>query len=126
MRTTAQRIAKYNARMMSSLVDPTLTAVQSIQQANFSAYADDFVPKQEALRVILSDEGVSVIDFVSYEAFHGELYGASKKYTGPALQAEFCILVAKWADAANLGATAQTILERIGADIYSLDACGTL
>jgi|GEM_PF-3154284 len=126
MRTTAQRIAKYNARMMSSLVDPTLTAVQSIQQANFAAYADDFVPKQEALRVILSDEGVSVIDFVSYEAFHAEIYGASKKYTGPALQAEFCILVAKWADAAHLGAPAQTILERIGADIYSLDACGTL
>ena len=126
MRTTAQRIAKYNARMMSSLVDPTLTAVQSIQQANFAAYADDFVPKQEALRVILSDEEVSVIDFASYEAFNGEVYSASKKYTGPALQAEFCILVEKWADAAHLGATAQTILERIGADIYSLDACGTL
>ena len=126
MRTTAQRTAKYNARMISSLVDPTLTAVQSIQQANFAAYADDFVPKQEALRVILSDEEVSVIDFASYEAFNGEVYSASKKYTGPALQAEFCILVAKWADAAHLGGSAQTILERIGADIYSLDACGTL
>jgi len=126
VKTTAQRIAKYNARMVSSLVDPVLTAVQTLQQTNFAAYATDFVPKQQALRVILSDEGISVIDMAGYEAFHGEVYSASKKYTGPALQSEFCILVAKWADTSHLGAAAQTILERIGADIYSLDACGTL
>jgi hypothetical protein len=126
MRTSAQRIAKYNARMLSSLIDPTLTAVQTLQQANFGAYANDFVTKQEALRAIMSDEGVSVFTMAAYEAFHGELYSASRKYTGPALQAEFCILVAKWADTSHLGAAAQTILERIGADIYSLDACGTL
>lgn len=126
MRTTAQRNAKYNARMLSSLIDPTLSAVQALQQANFAAYTNVFVPKQLALRVILSDEGVSVIEFVAYEAFHGELYSASTKYTGPALQAEFCILVAKWADTSHLGPAAQTILERIGADMYTLAACGTL
>jgi len=126
MRTTAQRIAKYNARMLSSLVDPVLSAAQAQQQANFASYAIDFVPKQQGLRAIMSDEGISVYQMAGYEAFHGEVYTASKKYSGAALQAEFCILVAKWADTAHLGAAAQAILERIGADLYSLDACGTL
>jgi hypothetical protein len=126
MRTTAQRIARYNARMLSSLVDPVLSAVSSAQQANFAAYVTDFVPKQEALRAILNDEAIPVIKVAAYEAFHGELYGLSRRFAGPALQAAFCILVAKWADAAHLGPTAQTVLERIGADIYSMSACGTL
>ena len=126
MRTTAQRIAKYNARMVSSLVDPVLSAVQALQQANHEAYATNFVPKQMALRVILSDEGISVIEMLAYEAFHNELYSGSLKYSGPALQAEFCVLVAKYADTSHLGATAQPVLERIGADIYNLVACGTL
>lgn len=126
MKTTAQRIAHYNARMLSSLVDPTLSAVSTLAQANFAAYVNDFVPNQVALRAILNDEGVPVIDVGAYEAFHGELYHLSQSYSGPALQAAFCILVAKWADTAHLGAAAQAILERIGADIYTLDACGTL
>jgi len=126
MRTTAQRIAHYNARMLSSLIDPVLSAVSTLAQTNYAAYVNLFVPKQEALRVILNDEGVAVIDFVAYEAFHGELYALSTRFAGPALQAAFCILVAKWADTAHLDAAAQTILERIGADIYTLEACGTL
>ncbi|HUW84780.1 MAG TPA: hypothetical protein VMZ31_18510 [Phycisphaerae bacterium] len=126
MRTTAQRIAKYNARMLSSLVDPVLSAVEALATANFTSYVNEFVPNQVALRVILNDEGVNVIDVVAYEAFHGEVYALSKKFSGPAAQAEFCILVAKWADASHLGAAAQAILERIGLDIYTYTGCGTL
>jgi len=125
MKTTAQRKAHYEARMLSSLIDPVLSARNATQVTSFNAYVDDFVPKQEQLRAILNDEGVSVIDVAGYEAFHGELYHASIAFAGPALQAEFCILVAKWTDAAHLGAAAETILERIGEDIYSLTACGT-
>jgi len=126
MRTTAQRIAAYNARMLSSLIDPVLSAVNAAAIENFSAYVIDFVPNQVALRVILNDEGVDLIDVAAYEAFHGELYGLSKRFAGPALQAAYCILVAKWADTAHLGAAAQAILERIGLDIYTLTGCGTL
>jgi len=125
MKTTAQRIAKYNARMLSSLIDPVLSAVQTLAQANFATYATEFVPKQEGLRAILSDEGISVIEMLAYEAFHNELYGAFKRYSGPALQDEFCIVVTKWSDTAHLGATASAVLERIGTDLYSLDACGS-
>jgi hypothetical protein len=123
MRTSAQRIAAFNSRGQSSLIDPTLTAKSATQQANFETYVNAFVPKQEGLRAILNDEGVSVIQVGAYEAFHGELWHAAQSFAGPALQAEFCILVAKWSDASHLGPTAETILERIGADLYSLDAC---
>lgn len=123
MRTTAQRYAKYTARMVSSLIDPVLSAVQTAQANNFLAYLTTFVPNQFALRVILNDEDIPQIQFAAYEAFHGELYHLSRSFTGPALQSAFCILVAKWSDVAHLGATAETILERIGADIYTLAAC---
>lgn len=126
MRTTAQRIAAFEARMLTSIIDPVLSAVAALATTNYAAYVNDFVPKQVALRVILNDEGVPVIDFGPYEAFHGELYSLNSKFAGPTLQAAFCILVAKWADTAHLGAAAQPILERIGADIYTLEACGTL
>jgi hypothetical protein len=125
MRTSAQRIARYQARMLSSLIDPTLSAVNATQQANFAAYVNDFVPRQVALRAILNDEGVSVIQVAGYEAFHGELYGLSLRFAGPTLQTAFCNLVTKWSDTAHLGAGAETVLLRIGADIYALDACGT-
>ena len=126
MRTTAQRIDAYNARMLSSLIDPTLSAVSTLAQANYAAYVNVFVPNQVALRAILNDEGVQVIDYAAYEAFRGELFHLSVSFAGPALQAAFCILVAKWADSAHLDAAAQSILERIGLDIYTLAACGTL
>lgn len=126
MRTTAQRIAAFEARMLSSLVDPVLSAVAALATANYAAYVNVFVPNQVALRAILNDEGVQVIDVGPYEAFHGELFHLDQKFSGPTLQAAFCILVAKWADVAHLGAAAQPILERIGADIYTLEACGTL
>jgi len=126
MRTTAQRSAKYKARMLTSLIDPVLSAVNSLAVTNFDAYINVFVPNQEALRVILNDEGVNIIDVLAYEAFHGEVYALSTKFSGPAAQAEFCILVAKWSDASHLGAAAQAILERIGLDIYTYTGCGTL
>jgi len=126
MRTVLQRTNAYNARLQSSLIDPTLSAKAALQQANFETYANLFVPKQVGLRAILNEEGVFVIQVAAYEAFHGELWSASQKFSGPTLQIEFCILVAKWADTSHLGAGSQAILERIGADLYSLDACGTL
>lgn len=123
MKTTLQRSAHYAARMVSSLIDPVLSAVNAAAVANYDAYLNTFVPKQVALRAILNDEDIPIIQFGAYEAFHGELYGLSQKFAGPALQTAFCTLVAKWCDTAHLGAPAETVLERIGADIYALDAC---
>jgi hypothetical protein len=125
MRTTAQRYAHYTARMVSSQIDPVLSAVQAAAANNYLAYLVKFVPNQTALREILNDEGVLVSQVASYEAFHGELFHASQAFAGEALQTLFCTLLAKWSDTAHLGAGSTAILQRIGTDIYHLDACGT-
>jgi len=87
VRTAAQRIAHYNARMQSTLIDPVLTAVNAAAAANFTAYAIDFVPKQSAARLVMDSDGIlGPIRFL-YEAYNGELYGLTKRFSGTALDA---------------------------------------
>lgn len=116
MRTDAQRIAAYEARMQSSLLDPVRAATATLAVANYSAYATDFYQNQLQLRAILSDEGVPIIQVGAYEAFHGICYRVSKALTGSARMLALCpvvtLFVARGLD--------QDILERIGEDIYSI------
>lgn len=113
MRTAAQRIAHYNARMVSSLIDPVLTSMQTQQSANFTAYAVDFVPKQDQLRSILNGAGVSASMVFLYEAYHNELYGAYRRFAGAALTAYADVLHAKYlalgGETGLLSTIAQTI-----------------
>jgi len=87
MKTAAQRIAHYEARMVSSLVDPVLTAVNAAAVANFTAYAMEFVPFQSQLQAQLDTDGILGPIRLLYEAYFGELYGLSKRMKGPALNA---------------------------------------
>lgn len=98
MQSSAARIAHYNARMQSSLIDPTLSAVSAQQQANFAAYAVDFVPYQTALRAWLNAEGISTLAFFAWEALNGECYRAHRSTSGAAEIAEFVALQVKYAD----------------------------
>jgi len=116
MRTDAQWIAAYNARMLSSLIDPTLAAKVTQQQANFAIYETDFYPKQVQLRTILDAQGAHNWQIGAYEAYHGELYHIAKVSSGTAAVAAATILVAKWED---LGLTAG-ILKLIANDIYGI------
>jgi hypothetical protein len=120
MRTAAQRIAKYNARMLSSLVDPTLSAVNAQQQANFAIYQQDFYPKQVQLRSILSGYSMPAPMIFGFEAFHGELYHLSKVASGDILLAGATMLVTKWSDTAHLGAGNADVLKAIALAIYTL------
>ena len=54
MKTCQQRIAKYTARMVSSLIDPVLAQVNTKAATNFSTYVMDFYPNQLALRTLLA------------------------------------------------------------------------
>lgn len=119
MKTSAQRIARYNARMLSSLVDPVLSAVQAQQQANFATYANDFVPKQEALRVLLVALAIPIIQWSGYEAFHGELYKKSKQYSGAFLIAYATVLHDKYVSTGG-GALATATLKAIANDLYGV------
>jgi len=116
MRTAAQRIAHYSARMVSSLIDPVLTAVNAAAVANFTSYAMDFVAKQNQLRAILAGLSITTMQFARYEAFHGEIYHLSKTATGPAAVTTATALVAKYV---AMGAVEAHLIQ-IAADIYGI------
>ena len=116
MKTDAQRIANYNARMLSTLIDPTLAAVNNMAVANFGAYASDFYAKQGVLRGLLNGFGIPTAQYFAYEAFNGELYHLSKVATGASAVTTATALVAKYTsmflNAANL--------KKIANDVYSI------
>ena len=105
MRTDAQRIARYNARMSASLLDPVRLAVITAQKAHFAAYATEWVPIQEALNTLLSNIGIPIFRFAAYTAFAGEIYHLTKHFQGQTLADACNIIVAKWSDVAHLGET---------------------
>jgi hypothetical protein len=98
MRSSDQRIAAYNARVQSSQVDPVLTAMQSLQQANFAAYIGEFYPYQVALRDWMNDEDIHGVLAFQYEAFNGEVYSAWRRFAGGTLDAQVTVLVDKYED----------------------------
>jgi hypothetical protein len=102
--------------MLSSLIDPTLSAVNTMAVANFAAYATDFYPKQVQLRTILDGLGVVAIRYAMYEAYHGELYHLSKVASGSSAVAQATVLVTKYT---TLGADVPT-LKQIALDIYAI------
>ena len=113
MKTDAQRIAAFNARMLSSLVDPVLSARQATAVANFGTYVSDFYTKQQALRALMNGWGISTSAYFGYEAFNGEMYHLSKTASGPSAVLVATALVAKYVSmflvAANLKEIALTI-----------------
>lgn len=120
MRSAAERIAKYNARMQSSLIDPTLSAVNAVQQANFAAYENDFYPLQVAARAVLGSYSIPAPMYLGFEAFLGELYGLSKRFTGIGLTAAAQVVTTKWADAAHLGVGNKPVLVDIADTCFGL------
>ena len=119
MKTDAQRIAHYNNRMLSTIVDPVLAAVNSKAAANYGTYVTDFYPKQLALRAILAALPIPTTAYAAYEAYTGELYHLSKVCTGPALAFNAQILKVKWASAPFLGPTAGPALIQIALDLFT-------
>jgi len=120
MRTAAQRIAKYNARMVSSQLDPVRAALQTQQQANYAAYAVDFIPKQQQLRAILDAQGIDVAQYVFYEAYMGEIYHISKVSSGASAIVAATAVQGRWAHASRLGAGAAAALKGIAQDIFNI------
>ena len=96
MRSAAQRIAAYEARMQSSQIDPTLTAVNALQMANYAAYIAEWYPLQVTLRGWLDAQGFSGNVAFMYEALAGECYSVYRRFAGPAAIAEGTILNAKY------------------------------
>jgi hypothetical protein len=98
MRSSAQRIAAYDARMQSTQIDPVLSAVNAIASANFASYIGEFYPFQVSLRNWMDTDGVHGTAAFQYEAFNGECYSAWRRFQGPALEAQLTVLVDKYED----------------------------
>jgi hypothetical protein len=120
MRTAEQRTAKYNARMVSSLLDPVRTAVNAEAQANFAAYATSFVPLQIKLRVELNAAAINPARFGPYEAFNGEFYHLTQVCSGASLIAAGGALVGRYAHASRLGVASAALLKSIVLAVYSV------
>jgi len=96
MRTAAQRIAKFEARMQSSLIDPVLTAMHAQAVENHTAHVLFFYERQVALRDLLNAEGLTPTEMFKYEAYSNELYALVRRASGAAAIAEKDVLVAKY------------------------------
>lgn len=116
MRSAAQRIAAYEARMVSSLVDPVLVAVGPLAQANYAAYANEFTVKQEALRQLLNALAVPTTDFFTYEAFNGEMYHLWTVAAGEAAITTATAIVQKYK---AWGGT-EAVLIQIAGDLWNI------
>jgi hypothetical protein len=125
MKTEAQRRAHYEARMLTTLIDPTLSATSAKQAENYAAYLLDFYPNQVQMRTLLSAAGILPMRFGAYEAFHGELYHLYRVCTGDSLVNAAVILIDKWSDTAHLGAGAVTLLNQICTVVYHIAFPGT-
>lgn len=106
--------------MQSSLIDPTLSAVQALQQANFADYINDFYPKQLAMRAVLETYSMPTPMIAGFEAFHGEIYHLYKTVSGVLLTAAMQVMVTKWADAMHLGAGNKAVLIDICLTVYGI------
>ena len=116
MRTDVQRIAHYEARMQSTLLDPTVTAVQPLAVANYTAYVTEYYPFQVQLRTILQDESVKTYLFGMYEAMCGQFYHLYKVALGNPGVADFTVIQAKW----TTRGTDATISKRIALDLFGV------
>jgi hypothetical protein len=120
MKPASTRIAHYNNRMLSTSLDPTISAVATSVAANYKTFADDYVIKQGGLHAILDPAGVPLVAFAAYNAFNGRMYHFSKITAGPALIAIASGLVSQYSSAARLGTGAATTLKKICLDLYQI------
>jgi hypothetical protein len=102
--------------MLSTLVDPTLSAINAMAVANFAAYATDFVPLQQHLRAILNAAGIVTTKYAAYEAFNGEMYHLSLVSDGTSAVAMATVLVTKYTTFGCVAATLKTI----ALDVYNI------
>lgn len=98
MKSAKARRTAYTSRMESSLIDPTLTAMNPRQKAKFAAYVATFYPKQATLRGILDAAGIGGQAAFPYEAFNAEAFSITRRFTGPAAVADALILSGRYDD----------------------------
>jgi hypothetical protein len=98
MVSAATRIARYNLRMVSSQIDPVLSAVVASARANFAADAIVQTDLLASVHAHLSDNNVDPASWFTYDGFAGEMYHLTVKTgaTGGSAVAAANDLCVKW------------------------------
>lgn len=116
MISAARRIAAYNARMQSSLIDPTLAAKAPLAQVNYAVFAMDITQKQIDTVTVLDSDGIGSAVRYLYMAYSNQLYHLKKFYSGPALVTVATVVHDKYNDLGLAPAT----LKQIALDVYAI------
>jgi hypothetical protein len=115
MRTGEQRKAKYKSKTDPATVRLKRLAMLPIMKANYAAYVDEIVPVEEAVRAVLDQEKVQVIQ-VLYFAFARQLWKYKKRYSGATL-----VLMAQSRKDQWLGrGLDDRVLRRLALDVFGI------
>lgn len=110
MRSAAQRIAAYEARMASSQIDPVLTAMNALQIANFNGYVAEWYPMQVSLRAWMDALPVAGVNAFKWEACAAEGYAIFRRFSGASALAQGTTLKAKYVSLGLNGANVSAMM----------------
>lgn len=116
MVSAAIRIAHYNNRMSSSLLDPVFTAVADMAKAHYLVHAIDITQRQIDTVAILDTDGILGAFRFLYLAYSNQLYHLCKVYSGTPLVSEATTLCTKYTAQFLAAAT----LKKIAHDVYAI------
>jgi len=114
MKSAATRIAHYNNRMLSSLVDPSLAAVNVAAKANYAEHTIAYVAFQEAAHNYLDGQGCLPAEYFNYNAFMGEIWHVDQHFSGAAAVAAGGDLVIKFVGCGCTGVRLRAIAALLG------------
>ena len=118
MRTSAQMIAKYNARYDPAAQLAARTAVALLAKQNFAEYANDWEIYSNGTRNFLDGQGVSVTNYFGYFAFSNEMYAMLQVCSGESYNIGGSVLIAKYTGQG----LSQTVCERLATAVYTWSA----
>lgn len=119
-RTSAKRIAQYDARY-----DPTswalkVAASQAGAVGDFAAFVNSWVPIRDAIVVVLNERGIFPLFIGQFLAYGSRIWKLMQVYTGDSegLQVAVGVLIVQWA-ARGLGTA---VLTAIRDEVFSISA----
>jgi hypothetical protein len=97
VRSSANRVSKYDAKMVGDVVKNRIDAQRDSMVAQETTVFGDLVNIEEAVKTLLEGWGVSVVVIPSYLAFARECYRINKTHAGSIGVDEMCYSAAHWA-----------------------------
>jgi len=113
MRTDAQRIDKYGAKVVPATVGLKFGAQLPTMPGNFTAFANDFVPMQMLVNNVCAVEGVRPIEAGGYQAFAAKVWKTAKTTADPTLTNIVTGLGIQFAARGLTGATLVKIADQV-------------